>query len=50
MPAVIAAPVAIYADNVNDVVAGGYQSYADVCRGIDTLCEEHGVVESPAGS
>ena len=50
VPAVIAAPVAVYADNVNDVVAGGYQSYADVCRGIDTLCEQHGVVEPHAGS
>ena len=50
VPAVIAAPVAIHADNVNDVVAGGYQSHADVCRGIGTLCEQHGVVEPPAGS
>ena len=50
VPAVIAAPVAVYVDDVDDVVAGGYQSYADVCRGIETLCEQHGVVEPPAGS
>ncbi len=46
VPAVIAAPVAVYVDDVDDVVAGGYQSYADVCRGIETLCEQHGVVEA----
>ncbi len=50
VPALLAAtPVAIYADNVNDVVAGGYQSYADVCGGIEDLCAKYGVVE-PAGS
>ena len=48
-PCSAATPVAIYADNVNDVVAGGYQSYADVCGGIEDLCAKYGVVE-PAGS
>jgi D-xylose transport system substrate-binding protein len=48
VPAIIAAPVAVYVDDVDDVVAGGYQSFDDVCRGIEALCEEHGVVE-PVG-
>lgn len=50
VPAVLATPVAIYAENVNDVVADGYQTYADVCTGIEDLCEEYGVVDPGTGT
>lgn len=50
VPAVLATPVAIFADNVNDVVADGYQTFADVCTGLEDLCEEHGVVDPGTGS
>ena len=45
VPAVLATPVAIFADNVNDVIADGYQTYADVCTGLEDLCTEYGVVD-----
>ncbi len=45
VPAVLATPVPIYAENVNDVVADGYQTWADVCTGLEDLCEEYGVVD-----
>lgn len=49
VPAVLATPVAIFADNVNDVVADGYQTWADVCTGLEDLCEEYGVVDPGTG-
>lgn len=45
IPYVQAQVQSIFAENVNDVVADGFVSYADVCDGIEDMCQEHGVVD-----
>ncbi|CAN5782261.1 substrate-binding domain-containing protein [soil metagenome] len=48
VPAVLATPVPIFADNVQDVVADGFVSADDVCSGIEDLCEQYGVGDPEA--
>ena len=43
VPAVLATPVAIYFDNVKDVIDDGYQTKEDVCKGIEDKCTEAGI-------
>ncbi|MER7726984.1 substrate-binding domain-containing protein [Streptomyces sp. NPDC096323] len=44
VPAVLETPVAIYRDNVKDVVADGYVTTADLCTGkYAALCTKYGV-------
>ena len=41
--AILATPVAIYKDNVKDVVADGYVTAADLCKGFETQCKAAGI-------
>jgi D-xylose transport system substrate-binding protein len=43
VPSVLATPVWITIDNVQDVVDAGQASAADICKGIEDLCAQHGV-------
>ena len=43
VPSVLATPVAITIDNVQDVIDDGYQTAADVCKGIEDACSAAGV-------
>lgn len=43
VPAVLATPVAIYLDNVKDVIDDGYQTAADVCKGLEAECKTAGI-------
>jgi D-xylose transport system substrate-binding protein len=43
VPSVLATPVAIYKDNVKDVVADGYVTAADLCKGFETQCTAAGI-------
>jgi D-xylose transport system substrate-binding protein len=41
--AILATPVAIYKDNVKDVVADGFVTAADLCKGFETQCKAAGI-------
>jgi len=41
--AILATPVAIYKDNVKDVIADGYVTAADVCKGLEAQCQAAGI-------
>jgi D-xylose transport system substrate-binding protein len=41
--AILATPVAIYKDNVKDVVADGYVTAAALCKGFETQCKDAGI-------
>jgi D-xylose transport system substrate-binding protein len=41
--AILATPVAIYKDNVKDVVADGYVTAAELCKGFETQCKDAGI-------
>jgi D-xylose transport system substrate-binding protein len=41
--AILATPVPIYVDNVKDVVADGYVTAADLCKGFETQCKAAGI-------
>jgi D-xylose transport system substrate-binding protein len=41
--AILAGPVAIYKNNVKDVVADGYITAAELCAGFETQCKDAGV-------
>ena len=43
VPSVLATPVWITADNVQDVVDAGQANAADICKGIEKLCQKYGV-------
>ncbi|MCU1394043.1 MAG: sugar transporter substrate-binding protein, partial [Ilumatobacteraceae bacterium] len=43
VPSVLATPVAIYKDNVKDVIADGYQTAADVCKDLTAECTAAGI-------
>lgn len=43
VPSVLATPVAIYKENVKDVIADGFQTKEDVCAGIEDACAEAGI-------
>ncbi len=43
VPSVLATPVWITADTVQDVVTAGQASAADICKGIEDLCSKYGV-------
>jgi D-xylose transport system substrate-binding protein len=43
VPSVLATPVWITADSVEDVVTAGQASAADICKGIEELCTKYGV-------
>jgi D-xylose transport system substrate-binding protein len=43
VPAVLATPVAIFKDNVKDVIADGFQTKEDVCKDIEDLCTAAGI-------
>jgi D-xylose transport system substrate-binding protein len=43
VPSVLATPVWITADNVQDVVDAQQASAADICKGIEQLCKKYGV-------
>ncbi len=43
VPAVLAEPVAIYFDNVKDVVADGFQTKEDVCADLADQCAKAGI-------
>ncbi|GAA1143350.1 substrate-binding domain-containing protein [Nocardioides aquiterrae] len=43
VPSVLATPVWITADNVQDVVDAGQANAADICKGIEDLCKKFGV-------
>ncbi|WP_343061590.1 sugar ABC transporter substrate-binding protein [Nocardioides luti] len=43
VPSVLATPVWITADSVQDVVTAGQASAADICKGITDLCTKYGV-------
>jgi D-xylose transport system substrate-binding protein len=43
VPSVLATPVWITADSVQDVVDAGQAKAADICKGIEDLCKKHGV-------
>lgn len=43
VPAVLATPVAIYKDNVKDVIDDGYQTKDDVCKDLATECAAAGI-------
>jgi D-xylose transport system substrate-binding protein len=43
VPSVLATPVWITSDNVQDVVTAGQASAADICKGIEDLCKKYGV-------
>ncbi|MCW2801191.1 MAG: Monosaccharide transporter substrate-binding protein family, partial [Aeromicrobium sp.] len=43
VPAVLATPVAIYKDNVKDVIDDGYQTAADVCKDLTAECTAAGI-------
>jgi D-xylose transport system substrate-binding protein len=44
VPSVLAEPEAIFAENVKDVIADGFQTAADVCTGqFAAACEQYGV-------
>ncbi len=43
VPAILATPVAIYKANVKDVVADGYVTAADLCKGFETQCKDAGI-------
>jgi D-xylose transport system substrate-binding protein len=43
VPAVLATPVAIFVDNVKDVIADGYQTKEDVCKDIEEACTAAGI-------
>lgn len=43
VPSVLATPVWITADSVQDVVDAGQASAADICKGIENLCSKYGV-------
>jgi D-xylose transport system substrate-binding protein len=43
VPSVLATPVWITIDNVEDVVTAGQANAADICKGIADLCSQHGV-------
>ena len=41
--AILATPVPIYKENVKDVVADGYVTAADLCKGFETQCKDAGI-------
>jgi D-xylose transport system substrate-binding protein len=41
--AILATPVAIYKDQVKDVIADGYVTAADVCKGLEAQCKALGI-------
>ncbi len=41
--AILATPVAIYKDNVKDVVDDGFVTAADLCKGFETQCKDAGI-------
>jgi D-xylose transport system substrate-binding protein len=41
--AILSTPVAIYKDNIKDVVADGYVTAADLCKGYETQCKDAGI-------
>ncbi len=43
VPSVLAEPVAIYKDNVKDVIADGFQTKEDVCKDLAKECEAAGI-------
>ena len=43
VPSVLNTPIAIYVDNVKDVIADGYQSKDDVCKDLQSQCEAAGI-------
>ena len=43
VPSVLATPVAIFKDNVKDVIDDGYQTKEDVCADIEDLCAAAGI-------
>ncbi len=43
VPAVLATPVAIYLDNVKDVIDDGYQTKEAVCKGLEAECTAAGI-------
>jgi D-xylose transport system substrate-binding protein len=43
VPSVLATPVAIYLDNVKDVIADGYVTQADVCKDLAEECSAAGI-------
>ena len=43
VPAVLATPVAIYKDNVKEVIDDGYQTAADVCKDLTDECTAAGI-------
>jgi D-xylose transport system substrate-binding protein len=43
VPSVLATPVAIFKNNIKDVIADGYVTAADVCKGYETQCKAAGI-------
>ena len=41
--AILAGPVAIFKDNVKDVVADGYITAAELCAGFEQQCKDAGI-------
>jgi D-xylose transport system substrate-binding protein len=43
VPSILSTPVAIYKENVKDVVADGYVTAAVLCKGFETQCKDAGI-------